>query len=229
MAKKRKREREVEGYEFKMPEFDEKEFIKKEVRESKVLFVTIGYGALMGILSFGLTFVDIALAALVGFIAIVFLRHIYPRLGVDTSLLEKKTWAGNIVMYLFTWLAIWILLVNPPFSDFGEPTIKDVEIYFGSPGNWTRLNESNNISIGTNASINATIKDNVDVQEDTIEITIRLNEVDIVENQPMVSLGKHKYAYVLNNVGQGMHEYTIIAKDINGHEAKYSGSFPVGF
>ncbi|MEE9151359.1 MAG: hypothetical protein V3U20_05945, partial [Thermoplasmata archaeon] len=101
MAKKRKKEKKEEGYEFKMPEFDEEEYLKKEVRDARSLIVTFVYAVLIAVVSFGLTFVDAALAALVGFIGIVFLRHIYPIIGVDTTLIEKKQWAGNIIMYLF--------------------------------------------------------------------------------------------------------------------------------
>ena len=225
MAKKRKKEKE-EGYEFKMPEFDEEEYLKKEVRDAKTIFVTFIYAALIAIVSFGLTFVDVALAVLVGFIGIVFLRHIYPLIGVDTSLLEKKQWAGNILMYLFTWLAIWILLTNPPFSDFAAPTIKDDGIYFGGSGNWTKLNDTNNIPFGTNVSINTTIADNVKVDAETITIIIERNDVEI-ERGSMGRIGKNKYAYVINNIGQGRHQYKITAKDINDHKASFGGTFNV--
>jgi hypothetical protein len=226
MAKKRKREKEVEGYEFKMPEFDEEEYVKKEVRESKALFVTFGYAALIGVISFGLTSFDLALGVLVGIIAVIFLRHIYPLIGVDTSALEKKTWAGNIIMYLFTWLAVWILLSNPPFSDSAEPTIENVEEYFGSPGNWTIHNETNVITQNTNVSINATIVDNVKVDENTIRVTVKRNDVE-VDSGDMERIGKNRYAFVFYAGDQGLYEYTISVKDTNGREAKYSGNFYV--
>lgn len=228
MAKKRKKVKDEEGYEFKTPEFDEEEYLRKEVRDAKALFVTFVFAALIGLASFGLSFVDVALAALVGFIAIVFLRHIYPLIGVDTATLEKKQWAGNILMYLFTWLAIWILLTNPPFSDFAAPTIKDEGIYFGGPGNWTLLNEDTmvNFTFGTNVSINATIADNVKVDAETITIIIERNDVEI-ERGSMEKIGKNKYAYVIYNIGQGKHKYTITAKDTNDHEASFEGTFNV--
>jgi hypothetical protein len=228
MAKKRKKEKVEEGYEFKMPEFDEEEYLRKEVRDSKALFVTFGYAVLIGFVSFGLSFLDIALAALVGFIAIVFLRHLYPLVKVDTTKLEKKQWAGNIIMYLFAWLAVWILLTNPPFSDFASPTIKEDGIYFGSPGNWTKYNESNEIEYWMNVSINATIVDNVEVDEDTITIVIKEKEGDVFiekERGSMNLIDKNKYAYVISNLNQRLHEYTITVKDVNGHESSLSGTF----
>jgi hypothetical protein len=225
MAKKRKKEKE-EGYEFKMPEFDEEEYLRKEVRDAKTLSVTFVYAALIGIASFGLTFVDVALAALLGFIAVVFLRHIYPLIGVDSALLEKKQWAGNIIMYLFTWLAIWILLCNPPFSDFASPTIKDDGIYFGTSGNWTKLDDDNrgNLTAGMDVSINVTIADNVDVDEDTIRITIERNDVEI-ESGSMVSMGKNKFVFVVEDVSNGKYDYMIEAEDVNDHKTSFLGTF----
>lgn len=232
MAKKRKKEGDEEKYEFKEPEFDEEEYLRKEVRDARALFVTIGYAALIGIVSFSLTFADVALAALVGFIAIVFLRHIYPLIGVDTSLIEKKQWAGNIVMYLFTWLAIWILLSNPPFSDFAAPNIENVGIFFGEPGNWTKLNDSNEklLDYTVNVSINATIADNVKVDVETTRITIKRKageEFVEIENGQMERIGKNRYAYILSDIDQGLHEYIITAEDVNDHKASSSGTFYV--
>ena len=224
MAKKRKKEKEEEGYEFKMPEFDEEEYLRKEVRDAKSLFVTIVYAGGIGIISFGLTFVDLALAALVGFIAIVFLRHIYPMIGVDTTLIEKKQWAGNIIMYIFTWLAIWILLSNPPFSDFAAPTIKEDGIYFGGAGNWTKLNETNDISRGMNVSVNVTVIDNVDVDVKSVRISIKRNDVEI-EDSGMVFMKDNRYIFVLYNISNGEYEYTITAKDVNNHKASFSKTF----
>ncbi len=232
MAKKRRKEKEEEGYDFKMPEFDEEEYLRKEVRDTKTLLVTFVYAVFIGIVSFSLTYVDVALALLVGFIAIVFLRHIYPLLRIDTTLLEKKQWAGNIIMYRFAWLAVLILLSNPPFSDFAAPTIKNEEIYFGTNGNWTLLNKTNvdELNFTVDVSINVTIVDNVEVDEDSIMIMISRKEGDQFEEKErgtMNRIGKNKYAYLLDDLSQGLHRYTIEVKDINDHSASQSGIFNV--
>ena len=131
MAKKRKKQKEEEeSYEFKFPEFDEEEYLRKEVRETKALFTTFFYAALVGIVSSLLRSTDVALAALVGIIGIILLRHIYPLIGINTSLFEKKQWGTNIIFYIFTWLLIWIILANPPFADIQAPNIKSDGIYF---------------------------------------------------------------------------------------------------
>ncbi len=228
MAKKRKKEKqEKEGYEYKPPEFDEEEYIRKEVRDTKALLVTIAYAALIGIVSYGVMFTEVALAALLGFIAIVFLRHIYPLIGIDTSAMEKKQWAGNIVMYLFTWLAVWILLTNPPFSDIAGPTIKDDKIYFeNGPGNWTVYKGNEDLLFGgMNISINVTIADNVEVNPDTVSITIRLIDDEITSpGGSDMFHEKSRYWYVFPFNGTGTYRYTITARDVNNNKDTYTNS-----
>ncbi len=227
MAKKRKKQtEEEESYEFQMPEFDEEEYLRKEVRETKTLFITFFYAAMIGIASWGLRFVDLASSILLGFIAIVFLRHIYPLFKINTSLLEKKQWGTNIIFYIFTWLLIWIILTNPPFSDFQSPTIKSDGIYFGTDGNWTRLNETNQISYGQNVSINFTVRDNVDVDDSSVRVIILQGEVE-VPHQGVEKIGKDKYSVIVTQPAPSLHHYTIYATDTNDQESDYKGTFEV--
>jgi hypothetical protein len=229
MAKKRKKEKqEKEGYEYKPPEFNEEEYLRKEIRDTKTLLVTIAYAALIGIASYGVMFTEVALAALLGIIAVVFLRHIYPLIGVDTSSLEKKQWASNIVMYLFTWLAVWILLTNPPFSDLAGPAIKDDKVYFeNGPGNWTIYNDETEDKLigGMNISINVTIADNVEVDPETVTITIRLIDDEITgPGGSAMSYEGSRYWYVFPYNGTGTYAYTISAKDVNNNKDTYTNS-----
>jgi hypothetical protein len=229
MAKKRKRQKEEEEvYEFKMPEFDEEEYLRKELRDTKTLYITFAYGVAIAFVSFGFSFFDPAIGALFGFLGIIFLRHIYTLIKVDTSLLEKKQWATNIIFYLFTWLLVWIILTNPPFSDFQEPTIKSDGTYFGSPGNWTRLNagDDTNFTFDQNISINATIIDNVEVDASSIRISI-LYDSNVILNSSMENIGRNKYAIFFTVSQPGPHEYKITAKDINGLKTTFHGDFDI--
>jgi hypothetical protein len=229
MAKKRKKQKEEdESYEFTKPKFDEEEYLRKEVRESKTLFVTFLYAAGIGIISWGLTFFEPALAAFVGLIMVFFIAQIYRIVGIDTTKLEKKAWGSNIVIYFFTWLLIWIILSNPPFSDFQEPVIRSDGIYFGNDGNWTRINDTNReeLDFTMNVSINVTVRDNVEVDETSVRITIKHGETEIAD-AAMESIGNDSYGYAIGNLSQNNHYYTITAKDVNGHESSYKGSFKV--
>lgn len=226
MAKKRKKQKEEESYEFKMPEFDEEEYLRKEVRETKTLFVTFFYAALIGVISFALTGLEPALAAMVGFIGIVFLRHIYPLIGVNTALLEKKQWGTNIIFYIFTWLLIWIILTNPPFSDIQGPNIKNDGIYFEEDGVWIKFTSENQINVSHNVSFNVTIVDNVEVDESSVHIIIKRENVEVV-NAPMENLGDDKYRYIFRNLTTTRYNYEIKAKDVNDLEESLEGYFDV--
>lgn len=227
MAKKRRKEKEEESYEFEMPEFDEEEYLRKEIRETKTLFITFIFAAIMGVVSFGLRFIDLATSILVGLIAIVFLRHIYPLFKINTSLMEKKQWGTNLIFYIFTWLLIWIILTNPPFSDIQSPAIKTEGIYFGTNGTWTKLNDTNMILSTHNVSINFTVRDNVDVDVSTVRVVIT-GGGDEVPHQGLERIGEDKYAVqiISQNLHQNMH-YTIYAKDTNNLESKLEGTFTV--
>lgn len=228
MAKKRRKQtEEEESYEFKMPEFDEEEYLRKEVRETKTLFVTFFYAALIGVASWGLRFVDLASSILLGFIAIVFLRHIYPLFKINTTLLEKKQWGTNIIFYIFTWLLIWIILTNPPFSDFQSPDIKVDGFYIENEGNWIKTNDTIKITSDHNVSINFTVRDNVEVDEGTVRVVIMAGGTE-VSYQSLEKIGKERYAVQINqtNLYPTM-QFTIYAKDINNHEAKLKGAFTV--
>lgn len=135
MAKKRRKDRAAEEekeYEFRPPEFDEKEFIKKELRDSKTMFITVGYAAIIGVAAAGisilepdLVFVGLALV-LVG---IVSLKFFYPLVKVDTKEFTKKSWAANVAYFFFTFLAVWVLMFNFPFSDHADPDVEEITLW----------------------------------------------------------------------------------------------------
>lgn len=119
MAKKRKKGEKVETYEWVPPQFDEKEFLKKDLRSTKSLMVTAGLAIPFGILAFGLGTLlgDLQTAAiLLIFAGAAALKKIYPLLGIKESDVDNKILAGNIAMFVFLALGIWIMLMNKPFS-----------------------------------------------------------------------------------------------------------------
>ena len=133
MAKKRKKQKkaeEEEKYEFVPPEFDEKQFLKDEMAATKQILLVVGFGIFMGTLAAVAT-----IAAGNGYLGLILLlagfvtmKFMFALMGVDIAKLTKKSWAGNIAFFFFTFLAIWILMVNQPFTDLTSPEVKNVRL-----------------------------------------------------------------------------------------------------
>ncbi|MDR2866821.1 MAG: hypothetical protein LBV13_05430 [Methanomassiliicoccaceae archaeon] len=121
MAKKRRREAKEpeETYEFVPPEFDEKEFLLKDMYGTRVLAVVAVLAVIIGILAgciqkfaSGLWPVGLVLIVL----AIIAMKQLLALLGFKAEFLEPKTMIGNYIMFFFLSLGIWIILLNAPFA-----------------------------------------------------------------------------------------------------------------
>ena len=122
MAKKRRiieKKAQEEDYEFVPPEFDEEEFIRKDLYGTKVLMVVAVFSVIIGVLCSCVqkSFVDIGLwlALALMFLGVAAIKPMLKLLRFDPDLLERKTMVGNILLYLLLSLGVWILFVNPPF------------------------------------------------------------------------------------------------------------------
>ena len=122
MAKKKriiKEEAEEEDYEFVPPEFDEKEFILKDLYGTKVLMVVAVMAIIVGILcsclqkAFGST--GLYLGLLLLFLGSVTQKKTLQLLKFKPEYLENKTMIGNYILFLLLGLGVWILFINPPF------------------------------------------------------------------------------------------------------------------
>lgn len=134
MAKKRKKDKtkKEEEYEFRPPEFDEKEFIRKELRDTRTVLITVGYAALFGSIATILAHVSSSLVGvsfLLVFIGIYSLKYLYPLLKIKTADFQKKNWAGNVAWFFLTFLAVWVLTFNFPISDKADPKVEDVVLW----------------------------------------------------------------------------------------------------
>jgi len=148
MAKKRKKDKvEQEEYEFRPPEFDEKEFLKKELTDTKTVLFTIGYAAAFGIVAGLIAQLStelIALGAALLVAGILSLKFVYPYMKVDTSTFAKKNWAGSVAWFFFTFLAMWVLMFNYPFADFAQPQVTEVTVWVTNDvGNITAIDYKN--------------------------------------------------------------------------------------
>ena len=97
---------------------------------TKQVLVIVAYGALMGGLAAIATILTTngitGLAVLVAGFGT--MKTLFNAMKFDLSKFTKKTWLGHSAWFFFTFLAIWILLVNPPFTDFASPEVKNVKL-----------------------------------------------------------------------------------------------------
>lgn len=232
MAKKRKKDKKTEDeeYEFTPPEFKEREFLQKELKDTRAAIVTVGIAVLFGVLAAVVTATSPGLSAiafLIGIAGIFLLKYIYGMLKVDISGFTKKNWAGTIVTYFFTFLAIWVLLINTPFADLADPSIDDVVIwvdegtsfkaleYDEKANAWNLLKSSDALSINDTSTVNitATIADTGGLA--LAEIRIGSSDYQLLTK---AASGKFEYTVGGAQLSGAFLEFTIHVKDENGNE-----------
>lgn len=174
----RKKRKQKEEFRFEVPEFDEVEFMRKEIVWAKAAVVTVVYAFAVGLVSYVLTILGVAyVAAIVGFGALYGLRYLFPAVRLDTTRFDRKTWAGNGATFLFAWLAFWVLLLNPPFLDISPPVVQAVKV--GFPGD--RLEDMRDValsngqiilSLGANTTFQLSVLVTDNVRVSRVEATI---------------------------------------------------------
>jgi hypothetical protein len=225
MAQKKKKEpqkKKEEEFEWTPPNFNEREFLEKDIRGTKTLLVTALISLICGILAFLLGEIAWLLGMVIIIAGIISLKYLYPLFKLDPKEIEKKSWAGNIAIFFFLSLGIWILLMNPPFSDHISPEITSVEVYVqDSEGGWQLLTTENSdslISSGEYVNITADIADNGKLSEVLISVHL-LNENS--DYSAMTETDDGVYTYVSNYTASGSNTnyyYTVKAIDSSGNE-----------
>ncbi|MCG7844538.1 MAG: hypothetical protein MIO90_03810 [Methanomassiliicoccales archaeon] len=158
MAQKKKKEPEVkEEYNFIPPDFNEREFLEKDITITKTVLVTALLALGFGVVAYFTTNISYAIGVLLIFGGAIGLKYIFNLLPWDISAVEKKSWLGNGAMFFFLALGIWILLLNPPFGDTVDPQIQDMEVWAGDV-ELTR--PYNSVPLGQTITFNATVTDN---------------------------------------------------------------------
>jgi len=223
MAKRRKeKDEEDEDKPFKVPKFDEEAFLKRERRNIKATFLAFLFGILMAFVCFGFwalmgsgTSLRWGLVFLVCIANIAFIRYIFIRLNLDLTDFTKKNWFTVIMVYFFTWLLVFIVLVNPPIYDDEAPFVELAVL--------PEIQEP-----GGNITIVAKITDNVGVN--TNDISLEITDPD--DNTTLLSPVEFMYhdlivKYVYENTEnlQGDFDFTLTATDKNGLVTTESGSF----
>lgn len=124
MAKKKRRiiEEPVEEYEFTPTEFNEREFILKEMYSTRIFAVAMVLAVIVGIIGAILIKFDpiesngyylmSVVATLISFAGMFLIKKISSMLGLHPELLEIKSLAGTYILYLAMALGICILGVQ---------------------------------------------------------------------------------------------------------------------
>jgi hypothetical protein len=206
MARKR---RKVVSDDLKIPDFDEKGYLKLEMRGSIFAVACVGMGLLMSIIAGFLTWgthdgrIAFVLGVL-GFFLVLLLLNVFK---VDTEGFDKMRWAGGFVTYMLTFVAIWILLINPPLAYLVPPKITN--------------NTTADQELGSIVSVEAYVDD-----------TQGIKSVDVVLTDPkgqqtgpfgMSKVVQNLYAYDLENPMVGTYSFIVEVKDQGGFykNAKY--------
>lgn len=116
MAKAKREEKGEEGgdYEFKLPPFDERAFMRREVQAARASFWTLGLGVLAGLVAYAvfLTPLDWKYGWVPVFGSLLFLGPMLKRAGFNEDVTKPKALIGSYFMVFFTALAVWILGTN---------------------------------------------------------------------------------------------------------------------
>lgn len=121
MAKKKRRiiEEKKEEYEFIPTEFDEREFILKDIYGTKVLFVITGLAVLVGVIGALLYSINHSywmIATAVSFLVVLGMKRLLMLMGFRVDLLEMKTMLANYLLFLMLALGMCIVFINAPFQ-----------------------------------------------------------------------------------------------------------------
>ena len=245
MAKKRK-QKEEEDVEIKLPEFDDEAFMKEENRAAWTSFIAIGYGLICGVISFGVFAISGGMwqmAMAVGGVLIFGVAGLFYLFKIDFHALNWKNYVGSGVFYVLTWLIVLIILINPPFYDNQAPAIKRHTWYIEDrPDVYEPLNFTEGLVIpsGHNVSVVVIITDNDEVTN--IKIEVKRNGVE-VPNTELTKVTRNKYNYsdfdytkyhgyiyefkLPASSPAGTYDYLIIVKDDAEHTTRSEGSFVI--
>ncbi len=239
MAKKRKKDKkEAEEYEFTPPEFNEKEFLKKELTDIKVGLITVVFAIVLGVVAAAVTLANddlVIIAFFVGIAGIATLKQFYEIVKVDTTEFKKKNWAGNIATLFFTFLAIWVLLINVPFTDHASPDIEEITVWVSSDGvviyglqykldggayKWVSTDPTN-YSVGIPAAPSYSINITAKVTDNGKLSTVTIQGVSQnIQVTPMTDEGGHRFGFAVQT--SDLDDYllfAIVATDSKGNSA----------
>ena len=222
MAKKRrKHEEKKEEKEYKPPEFDRKEFMETEINVAKGTIYAVLLSIPLAALGFlVLPIVGTAGGLMVALGGVGLLWLLLPLLGIEIIEFKPMHWLGVISSYVFMFLAIWVLLCNPPFSDQAAPDINNVQVSWDSGmGFLNQTGTTVDIPQGANVTIRARVTDNEAILAGSVSITIGTGTP-----MDMTSVEEHEYEFEIQGAQEAMW-LVIAADDVNGHHSEFRVDF----
>lgn len=219
MAQKKRKEPEVkEEYSFTPPDFNEREFLEKDITVTKTVLISALLAVIFGVVAYFTTDISFVIGLLLIVVGAVALKWIFQFLPVDLSSVEIKTWLGNGAMFFFLALGIWVLLLNPPFGDTVDPQIHDMEVWAGD----VQYNRPyNNVPLGE-VTFNATVIDNGKLAKVQFSFTgSNPQTFDMVLGED----GRYEFTYDFTTAGT--YNFAVIATDEAGNTQTFTSSILV--
>ena len=108
-------------YEFLPPDFDEKEYIYKDIYGTRVTVIVAVLAIIVGICAGCLQTLLAAnsWAWLVGLLLVIVvligMKPFFKLIHYDLELIESKSMLGMYGLYILLVIGVWILAINPPF------------------------------------------------------------------------------------------------------------------
>lgn len=225
MAKKRRKQEELKAEkDYKPPAFDREEYMRTEVNVAR------------GTILAGILAVPMAVAAmftlpvggagggfLIGIAGISFMWFIFPMFKVDVKVFKITHWLGAISTYFFLFLAVWVMLCNPPFNDFASPAITGLEVSWDGGNTWLPVNatsagsmvismpENNNTTTALTMFVRAQVTDNENLDDSSVMIDYGTGPV-------LMTPGKDDYFTMEVPNPVKLMSLTITASDVKGND-----------
>jgi hypothetical protein len=186
------------------------------MRNALMMVGAVFLAFLMALMAGGLTWVlnDARIPFALGMLGFLLLRFLYGMMKLDISDVEKTKWAGSLFSYFFTFLAIWVLLINPPLVDLLAPTIE----------NTTPLLQEE----GSEVYISVHVEDNTEIDDVTLFIT-DMPSGGHLDDLEMTKRGRNNFEYIIpkDNLSIGKYEFEVEVADSTDHTDFKKFSFEV--
>jgi len=202
----------VKKKKLRFPRFDVGSYLREEIRDAKAALGAVALGTLIGVVSalFLAVFRDALLSVFIGVLSAFFIKFVYDVLKTDITLVPKSKLAGTVGGYFITWLAVWVLLINPPIMDLSPPTLSS-----STPGRQ---------ELGSDVYVLVEARDNYKI--DSVELHISTPNGSEVQVS-MDYLGRAYYVHYLKDPVAGKYDYTVTARDVSGYSETLMSTFEV--